>query len=199
MSLIFQVKSKHRHLSPQQAGGVGDFLHVIIAQTFTVICSDASLPAEYLSKLFPEGRAADGVDEGVGAAVAHGQPVGDQEDEVDVMEIIDLWITCLKYEVCLVWEPADTEDDYNSDKHEDCFFLVLEDDQILCCDSNSWGDRPPQTQRYVDICVAHHEKGEDVLKDNQENVVEIKDFHLNLSPIYIAERYFLPLIPNDII
>ena len=46
--------------------------------------------AEEVTEVVSEDGAAEAVDEGVVAAVAHGQPVGDEEDEVDVFILIDL-------------------------------------------------------------------------------------------------------------
>ena len=45
--------------------------------------------------------------------------MGNQEDYVDVLDIVNSWIAEKNDEVYLVWEPAETEDDDNSDKHED--------------------------------------------------------------------------------
>ena len=46
--------------------------------------------AEEVTEVVSEDGAAEAVDEGVVAAVAHGQPVGDEEDEVDVFILVDL-------------------------------------------------------------------------------------------------------------
>ena len=40
-------------------------------------------------ELRPELGAVDGVDEGVDAAAAHGEPVGEQEAEVNIVELVD--------------------------------------------------------------------------------------------------------------
>ena len=65
-------------------------------------------------KLGPEHRTAEAVDEGVAAAVAHGEPVGDQEDQVDVLELVDDGLDHAGQEVDLVGQPAQAEDDHNS-------------------------------------------------------------------------------------
>ena len=136
------------------------------------------------AQLFPEGGTADGVNEWVVAAVAHGQPVRNKEDEINVVEIIDTWITEKNYEICLIWKPAETEDDDNSDQHDDGPLLVLQDHKVLCCHSNSWGDSLPQAQGYTDVGKAHHKEGKDVFKDDQEDVVEIEDLHLYMSTLH---------------
>ena len=49
----------------------------------------------------PEGRTADAVNERIAATVAHGQPVRDQEDEIDVLELVDGWMAHAGQEVDL--------------------------------------------------------------------------------------------------
>ena len=70
-------------------------------------------PTHQVLKLVPEHRAAETVDEGVAAAVAHGEPVGDQEDDVDVLELVDNGLDHARQEVDLVGEPAQAENDHN--------------------------------------------------------------------------------------
>ena len=49
----------------------------------------------------PEGRTADAVNERIAATVAHGQPMRDQEDEIDVLELVDGWMAHAGQEVDL--------------------------------------------------------------------------------------------------
>ena len=115
-------------MSTKQASSVGDLL---IASLLLPFVSHPILPAEDLTELLPEAGAADGVDEGVVAAVAHGQPVGDQKDEVNVLEIVNPVVTEENNEIYLVWKPAEAEDDDNSDQHEDHPLLVFQDSLVL--------------------------------------------------------------------
>ena len=73
-----------------------------------------------------EDGAAEAVDEGVVAAVAHGQPVGDQEDEVDVLVLIDLRPGHAGQEVEVVGQPAEGEDQNHQDQHLDDLPLLQE-------------------------------------------------------------------------
>ena len=60
------------------------FLTIVISDIVTRRRTTHQVP-----KLVSEHGAAEAVDEGVAAAVAHGQPVADQEDQVDVLELVD--------------------------------------------------------------------------------------------------------------
>ena len=90
----------------------------------------------------PEGRTADAVNERIATTVAHGQPMRDQEDEIDVLELVDGWmahagqevdldvrtnIICLEsLTTYLVWEPAEAEDDDHGDEHHHGPLLLVE-------------------------------------------------------------------------
>ena len=90
----------------------------------------------------PEGRTTDAVNERIAATVAHGQPVRDQEDEIDILELVDDWMAHAGQEVdldvrrnmnCLdsltaylVWEPAEAEDDDHGHKHHHGPLLLVE-------------------------------------------------------------------------
>jgi hypothetical protein len=162
-------------LSTQQTSSVGDLLS---AGCLISPVSDPILPTQYLTKLLPEAFAADGVDEGVVAAVAHGQPVGDQEDKVNVLEIVNPGVTEENNEIYLVWEPAEAEDDDNSDQHKNHPLLVFQDPLVLGMSTFSRCNRLPQAERNTNVGIAHRKEREDVLNDDQKNVVEIEDLHL---------------------
>jgi hypothetical protein len=150
-------------LSTQQASSIGDLLPATLLLSFV---SDPILPAEDLTELLPEAGAADGVDEGVVAAVAHGQPVGHQEDKVNVLKIVYPRVAQKNNEIYLVWKPAEAEDDDNSDQHEDHPLLVFQYPLVLGMPTFSWSNRLPQAERNTDVGVAHHKEWEDVFNDD---------------------------------
>ena len=75
-------------------------------------------PAENVVKLLAKAGTADGVDERVVAAVAHGEPVRHKKHQVDELVVVDAGETETEHEVEMVGEPADTEDNHNGEQHQ---------------------------------------------------------------------------------
>ena len=75
-------------------------------------------------EIISEGRAAKTVDEGIAAAVGHCKPMGQQEDQVDVLEVVDAGQAHACNEVDMVGEPTEAEYDHNNQQHHNCFALL---------------------------------------------------------------------------
>ena len=102
---------------------------IIIQIIISCLVSVISLPPathDQLTELQSELRTAETVDEWVAAAVAHGQPVGDQEDQVDELKVVDQRVEDADEEVDLVGEPAEAEDDHHYQQHDHCSPLLLQ-------------------------------------------------------------------------
>ena len=119
--------------------------------------------AEEVTEVVSEDGAAEAVDEGVVAAVAHGQPVGDEEDEVDVFEFVDLWPAHTDYEVEVVGQPAEREDHHHQDQHLDDFPLPQQRLSVLARGLDAGGGRPPEPRADGDVGVADDGEGHQVL------------------------------------
>ena len=65
-------------------------------------------------------------DERIAATVAHCQPMGDQEDEVDIFELVHSWLAHAGQEVDVVGQPAEAEDDHHRDQHHHRLLLLVE-------------------------------------------------------------------------
>ena len=103
----------------------GDIFFIIInivsVSVFVVIFLDT---AHEMLKISSEGGAAETVDEGVAAAVRHGQPVGHQEDQVDVLEVVDGGSAHACNEVNMIREPTETENDHHYQQHDYSFAFL---------------------------------------------------------------------------
>ena len=73
-----------------------------------------------------EHGAAQAIYEGVVAAVAHGEPVREEEDEVDVFVVVYVWPPHADNEVEVVGQPAEGEDEDHHHQHPDDFPPVEE-------------------------------------------------------------------------
>ena len=122
----------------------------------------------------PECWTTDAVDERIAATVAHGQPMGDQEDEVDIFELVYSWLTHAGQEVDMVGEPAEAEDDHHRDQHHHGLLLLVEilpvlgDGAVAPVARGYW---PPEPEGHSDIGVADDQQGDQVLEAHTQTVV----------------------------
>ena len=142
----------------------------------------------------PECWTTDAVDERVTATVAHGQPVGDQEDEVDIFELVDGWLAHAGQEVDMVREPAQAEDDDHGDQHHHGLLLLVEilpvlgDGAVAPVAGGYW---PPEPQGHSDIGVADDQQGDQVLEAHTQTVVHRVEAAHDGVRGHVAERSLL--------
>ena len=140
--------------------------------------------AEEVTEVVSEDGAAEAVDEGVVAAVAHGQPVGDQEDEVDVFVLVDLGPTHAGYEVEVVGQPAEGEDDHHQDQHLNNFPLLHQILSVLAWCLVARGRGPPEPGGDGDVGVADDGEGHQVLDTHAGSVNHLEHSVLELGYQY---------------
>ena len=120
--------------------------------------------------------------------------MGDQEDEVDIFELVDSWLTHAGQEVDVVREPAEAEDDDHGDQHHHGLLLLVEvlpvlgDGAVAPVARGYW---PPEPQGHSDIGVADDQQGDQVLEAHTQTVVHRVEAAHDGVRGHVAERSLL--------
>ena len=126
-----------------------------------------------MTQVVSEDGAAEAVDEGVVAAVAHGQPVREEEDEVDVVVVVDVRSPDTDNEVEVVGEPADGEDHHHQDQHLDDLPLLEKVGPVLPLGHVPRGGAGPEPGTDGDVGGADDGERDEVLDRHAGTAVHV--------------------------
>ena len=104
-----------------------------------------------LSKNFPQTYTVDSVDEGVVAAVAHGEPVEGNVHDVDIFPRVDGRMDDGGDKVDLPGRPAQDEHHHHDEHHVQDPLLVLQDLVVSDPVCLAGGDGPPELHCHPDV------------------------------------------------